>query len=284
MLLELFRARQWYKNLVIFLPLIFAKEFFNESALLYTILGFFALCFVSSSNYLINDMIDRKRDRKNIEKRLRPIASGKVKLWQGVMLSIICLVIGLAIAFNLSIMFGILALALFLLGQLYSFKLKKEAFADILTISTNFVIRAVAGAFVIAQGFKPYVTISPWLILCPFFFALFLAVIKRRSESFMKNAEEHRPVLKSYNEKTTSALMVISTTLLIASYSLYTFFSPYHYIFFTIPFALYIIFRLFHLTEKGEKSVRHLEDIYHDMRIIIPAIIMLIIIFVAIYL
>jgi len=284
MLLELFRVKQWYKNLVIFLPLIFAKEFFNETALLYTVIGFFALCLISSSNYIINDIIDREKDKKNIEKKLRPIASGKIKVWLGLTLSIISLIFGLAISYKLSLMFTLLGLSLFILSQLYTFKLKNEAFADILIVSTNFVMRTVAGAFVITIGLKPYVAVSPWLILCPFFFALFLVVIKRRSESFLKKSIEHRPVLKIYNEKTTSALMTISTTLLIASYSLYTFFSPYFYLFLTIPFVLYIIFRLFHLTEKGDKTVRHLELIYKDIRIIIPSIIILIIIFLSIYL
>jgi len=284
MLLELFRVKQWYKNLVIFLPLIFAKEFFNETALLYTIIGFFALCLISSSNYIINDIKDREKDKKNIEKKLRPIASGKIKVWLGLILSILALILGLIIALKLSFMFTILGIALFLLSQLYTFKLKDEAFADILIISTNFVIRTVAGAFVITIGLKPYVAVSPWLILCPFFFALFLAVIKRRSESFIKKSIAHRPVLKIYNEKTTSALMTISTTLLIASYSLYTFFSPYFFLFLTIPFVLYIIFQLFHLTEKGDKTVRHLELIYKNFRIVIPSLIIIIIVFFSIYL
>ncbi|MBU4353021.1 MAG: UbiA prenyltransferase family protein [Nanoarchaeota archaeon] len=284
MLLELLRVKQWYKNLVIFLPLIFAKEFFNETALIYTIIGFFALCLISSSNYIINDVIDREKDKKNIEKKLRPIASSKIKIWQAITLSILSLILGLAISLKLSLMFAILGIALFLLSQLYTFKLKNEAFADILIISTNFVIRAVAGAFVITNGLKPYVAVSPWLILCPFFFALFLVVIKRRSESFLKKSIEHRPVLKIYNEKTTSALMTISTALLIVSYSLYTFFSPYFFLFLTIPFVLYIIFRLFHLTEKGDEKVRHLELIYKDIRIVIPTIIIIIIAFLSIYL
>lgn len=284
MLFKLLRIKQWYKNLVVFLPLIFAKEFFNETALFYTIIGFFALCLVSSSNYIINDIIDRDIDKKNIEKKSRPIASGKIRLWQAILISTVCLATGLTISFSLSIMFGVLASILFVLSQLYSFKLKNEAFADILIISTNFVIRAVAGAFVISNDFKPYVEVSPWLILCPFFFALFLAVIKRRSESFLKKSIEHRPVLKIYNEKTTSALMTISTTLLIACYSLYTFFSPYFFLFLTIPFVLYIVFRLFHLTENKDKRVRQLELIYKDIKIIIPSMIIILIIFLSIYL
>ncbi|MBI4153800.1 hypothetical protein HY501_00535, partial [Candidatus Woesearchaeota archaeon] len=53
--LRLLRPRQWYKNLVIFLPLIFSQYLFNGYDLLATSLGFLALCFVSSANYIIND-------------------------------------------------------------------------------------------------------------------------------------------------------------------------------------------------------------------------------------
>jgi len=248
-------------------------------------LGLIALCLISSSNYIINDIADREKDRNNTEKRLRPIASGKVSVWKAAFIALIVLSLGLCISFTLSPMFLMLGAALFLLTQAYTFKLKNEVFADILVISTNFVIRTVSGAFVTSNGFHPYVEISPWLILCPFFLALFLAVSKRRSEAFLlkKASGEHREVLKSYNSEITSALMIIATALFVACYSLYTFFSPYPRLLLTIPFALYIIFRLFQATESGEKISRHPELLFRDKGMIFTGLIIMLIILISIY-
>ena len=77
-LIRLIRVKQWYKNLVVFLPIIFLVKFFDGDALLKVFLAFVALCFVSSANYVINDVVDFKRDRLNPEKKNRPISSGRM--------------------------------------------------------------------------------------------------------------------------------------------------------------------------------------------------------------
>jgi len=70
---DIIRVYQWYKNLVIFLPIFFAGEFLNLRAVELTALGFLALCLVSSANYVLNDIIDRKRDKLHPEKKYRPL-------------------------------------------------------------------------------------------------------------------------------------------------------------------------------------------------------------------
>ena len=282
----LIRVRQWYKNTVIFLPLIFGKELFNLFSIQQTFIGFLALCLVSSANYVVNDLVDAKRDRRNPEKKSRPIASRRVKTWQAVVMTLLLLCFGLYISYTLSLMFFVFALALFLSTQLYSFVLRNEPFADILMVAINFVIRTISGAFVITKGVEPYIEVSSWLILCPFFLALFLVISKRRAEAmFLKNkATLHRKVLSTYNEEMTSAMLVISTTLLISSYSLYTFFSAYHYLIFTLPLVLFIIFRFFHYAQKGLEIARHPELIYKEKGIMIAIFLTIIVAIFSIYL
>ena len=285
-IIMLIRVRQWYKNTVIFLPLIFGKELFNLFSIQQTFIGFLALCLVSSANYVVNDLVDAKRDRRNPEKKSRPIASRRVKTWQAVVMTLLLLCFGLYISYTLSLMFFVFALALFLSTQLYSFVLRNEPFADILMVAINFVIRTISGAFVITKGVEPYIEVSSWLILCPFFLALFLVISKRRAEAmFLKNkATLHRKVLSTYNEEMTSAMLVISTTLLISSYSLYTFFSAYHYLIFTLPLVLFIIFRFFHYAQKGLEIARHPELIYKEKGIMIAIFLTIIVAIFSIYL
>lgn len=282
--ITLMRPKQWYKNLLVFLPLIFAQEFY-AMPLMKTVEGFFALCLASSFNYILNDIIDRKRDRINAEKRYRPIASNRVSVWQAIILALI-LILGVGyLSMQLSPIFSIFMATFVVLTQLYSFMLKNKIFADVLLISVNFVLRAISGAWVISNGTHPYIAFSAWLILCPFFLALFLAVSKRRSETiFLKEkATEHRSVLQIYTPSITSALMQISTVLFISSYALFTFFSAYKSLLFSLPFVLYIIFQFFQMAEQGSIVVRHPELIYKEKELVIPAIIILIIVALSIY-
>lgn len=284
-IIALFRIKQWYKNLLIFLPLVFGRHLFEAGLLSATILGFVSLCFISSSGYIINDIIDRKKDRNNPEKRNRPLASGKIKVLLAALISTILFIASMWIAISLSLPFAFFTLSLFVLTQFYSIKLKHIVFADLLAISVNFVIRTVSGNFIFADGIKPYISVSYWLVLCPFFLALFLAVSKRQSEViFLKeNAKSHRSVLGNYTKEITSSLMIISTTLLIMSYAIYVIFGPYPKLIFTLPFVLYIIFSLFFYAEKGTSISRNAELIFKDKKMLATMLFVFFIVLFVIY-
>lgn len=213
--IKLIRPWQWYKNLVIFLAIFFVGEFFHLLLLESVILGFAALSLVSSANYVLNDIIDRKKDRAHPEKKNRPLANGKITLIEAWAIMALMLAAGMLIAYYLGILFFISASGLFIITLAYSLFLKNEPIADILIIAINFVIRAVSGAFIIK------VFISPWLILCPFFLALFLVAGKRDADiRFIKDTtsiSKYRKVLKHYNKEIIDGILVISATSLITS-------------------------------------------------------------------
>ncbi len=173
---RILRPEQYYKNLVVFLAIYFSGNILNPSKVVATGIGFVVLCLLSSANYIINDIVDKTRDKYNKEKAGRPIASGKVTVQQGAAIALALAIISLAASYLISKEFFLFALSFFLLTSLYTFLLKKEVFLDIIAIASNFVIRAMAGAAII--GVKS----SPWLIVGTFFLALFLAAGKRKSE------------------------------------------------------------------------------------------------------
>ncbi len=265
MLFQLFRIQQWYKNLLIFLPLVFAGFLGDIGSVFLTIVGFLALCLMSSTNYILNDILDRKKDQLHAEKRNRPIASGKVSTPAATFLAVILAVISLIIAFFLSELFFVLLLIFFLLTQLYSLYFKEELFADIIFISTNFVLRAMAGSFILN------IRLSPWLIICTFFLSLFIVVGKRKADlAFLKtDANKHKRVLQAYEEKITHTLMIIATTALLLSYSLYSFLSIYPQLIYSLPFALYVILRYFYICEANTSIARHPEQFYKDIRLLL---------------
>jgi 4-hydroxybenzoate polyprenyltransferase len=276
--LNLIRIRQWYKNLVIFLPLFFVGEVFAHGYLEATLVGFIALCFVSSANYVLNDIIDRKSDREHPEKKMRPLASGKINIASAYIVFLIMLIAGLYIAYTLDLPFLICAIFLFVFTIIYSLFLKKEPVADVLSIAINFVVRAVSGTFII------HTFISPWLIFCPFFLALFLGFGKRNADlRFMKTkAHAHKEVLKYYTLENTNALMTISTTCLIIAYALYSF-SRTTWLLLTLPFAIYAIFHYYALVQNGSEIARHPEKIYRDWRLMLSIALIMIILFIIFY-
>ena len=107
----------------------------------------------------------------------------------------------------------------FALTVIYSAILKKIFIIDVAAISSNFVIRAVAGAFAIS------VFVSPWLVLGIFIFAFFLVSGKRYGELALlgKNAEKQRHVLKFYSRKSAKAIWYVFAFLLLACFAIFSY-------------------------------------------------------------
>lgn len=263
--INLLRIRQWYKNLLVFLAIFFVGHLFYWDELILTVVGFFALSFVSSANYIVNDLVDLKKDKLHPEKRFRPLAAAKIGKVSATILAGVLFVVGILLSLYLGLNFFYLVVVMIVLTQVYSFFLKNIIFADILVIAVLFVLRAISGGLIID------VKISPWLILCPFFLSLFLSVGKRHSDLLLLKGKASitRKVLKDYNKELTRSLMLISTTLLIISYALYSFLSDHANLIYTLPFALFVVFRYFHLVNKGSEIARHPEKIIRDRQMII---------------
>jgi 4-hydroxybenzoate polyprenyltransferase len=243
------RIPQWYKNLLVFVPIFFAGEIFNLSFILQSLIGFVSLCLVSSSSYIINDILDRKKDKQNPEKKNRPIASGKILIQSALIFSIILFLSGILIALNTDYRFIILLLVLFSISQAYSLFLKNEAIVDVVLVSINFILRAVSGAVIIN------VEISKWLIVGIFFLALFLAISKRASEiKLLGSKNNHRKVYRHYTKDMIHAMLIMSKTMLLISYLLFSLFSSHDLLFLSIPIAIYPLFRFFYLIESGSRG------------------------------
>ena len=90
---SLIRPYQWLKNLLIFSPLFFSGKFFEYNSLYKVALGTLCFCFLSSTGYIMNDWVDRKRDRFHPGKKNRPLSSGIVTGYEAIGLSILLLIV-----------------------------------------------------------------------------------------------------------------------------------------------------------------------------------------------
>ena len=120
-----------------------------------------------------------------------------------------------------------------------------------LSIASGFVLRAVAGAVVIA------VPVSPWLVLCTGLLALFLAAAKRRHELVLlgEDSSGHRPVLSEYTAELLDSFMVTLSSATVTSFALYTFFQSRGHDFVmmaAIPFVIYGVLRYQYLVLRRE--------------------------------
>lgn len=165
--LKLVRPTQWLKNTFLFAPLIFSKHLFEPTYFWREVLAFFCFCLISSIVYIINDVVDRETDKRHPIKRNRPLASGVIGLVEAFMLLVLLLVVLFALIPILNMHFWYTVGLYAILNLAYSFWLKQIVLVDVFVIAAGFMLRVLAGVFVID------VEISSWLMLCPCSFLCF---------------------------------------------------------------------------------------------------------------
>lgn len=258
---SLIRVRQWYKNVIIFLPLVFSLEFFDQHKFILTLLGFIALSAISSAMYVRNDIKDIEQDRSHPLKKLRPLPAGKIEAGQAWVLFGILIAVGFAIGITLDPYFALLLGIFFANTEIYSRWTKNIIFVDAFAIGINFIIRAIAGIVLL------HAALSPWIILGVFFVALFLAFTKRKAElaTLEENAHEHRVTLKDYSFYSLNTALAISAVMIIVTYSLYAIHGPTGdwRLILTVPFIIFVIFRQLHLSSINDK-IAQTNEIFRD--------------------
>jgi 4-hydroxybenzoate polyprenyltransferase len=234
------RPRQWTKNLIVLFGVLFAQQVTNPGLLWRSVQAFAVFCLLSGAIYLFNDRMDLEQDRLHPVKCRRPLASGRLPLnllYPGLL---IVLVLALVWSWRLGTTFFAIAVVFLVLNVLYSTWMKHQVLMDVMGIALNFVLRAVAGVAVLAEhvvaGFGnpgangvvmalegENVLLSPWLLICTFFGALFMAFGKRRNELLnLDNPGAHRRVLTLYSPALLDQLVGLSAGIVILAYALYT--------------------------------------------------------------
>ncbi len=250
-LLALLRPRQWYKNLLVLVPLLFSGHLGTTSFWPAVAATFLAFCALSGAVYASNDVVDAARDRAHPRKQHRPVASGAISPTLAIAFALLLAAAGLAALAWVNALTFTMGVAYLLLQCAYNGGVKRLLLWDAIAVAFGFVLRALAGTTALEIG-PP----TEWLIVCTFLFALYLALAKRRAELLHLEqgeggAEAHRPVLAAYNPAFVEQTMQTSATLLLMAYTLYTFFGPDKWLMFTLPFAFYGVFRHSWLVQAG---------------------------------
>lgn len=272
---HLFRVRQYVKNGLVLVPLIFSQSDWGTllinapSALLAAV----AFCLMSSAVYILNDRTDVEQDRSDPLRKSRPIASGLVSKSLALKLAVTLCALSLLCGLFLDLRVLIVLTAYLANNFAYSHYFKKRQLFDIFSIAAGFLMRIYAGAFAIG------VPISAYLFLTVMFLSLYLAAGKRRY-SILRLTDRRTGSSQStqgYSVYYLDQIMLIASTVTLVLYSLYTIESAKNLFVYTIPVVTFGLFRYYYLTHAqhlGEPS----EDMLQDRMILGSSFIYLLII------
>ncbi|RME20988.1 MAG: decaprenyl-phosphate phosphoribosyltransferase [Deltaproteobacteria bacterium] len=261
------RPKQWVKNVLLLAALVFSQSFLDLHAWLEVGVGIASFSLMASCGYLLNDARDVEADRKHPRKRHRPIASGALPLPLAWVEMGLAFALGLALAWWLSPAFFVVVILYFITTVSYSMVFKHIVILDVMMLAACYLWRAAAGAVAIE------VEISPWLLTCTAFLALFLGFNKRRGELMELGDREigqTRRNLADYTHDSIVEFQAITTSGTIISYALYTVLaSPTPWLLITLPYVLYGVFRYIWLVNARREGAAPDETLLRDVPILV---------------
>jgi 4-hydroxybenzoate polyprenyltransferase len=263
--IRLCRVRHWVKNAFVLAPLVFSLNFNKPVSVVRAFVMCASFCLAASGVYVINDIVDRRRDRLHPKKKNRPIASGAVSVRCAWSLASILLAASAGLALALTPAALAVVVAYIGMNVAYSLALQNQAFIDVMVIAGGFLLRLGAGALAI------HVRLSQWMLLATFFLSLFLGFGKRRRELIVTGGSApHRPVLARYSVELLNCLIIISASLTIITYALYVVSSASMTIpasarlIITVPFVVFGVFRYLHVVYTNNSGGDPAEVLLND--------------------
>lgn len=171
------RPAHWVKNLLLAAPVVFAQVDLSAATAARLALAMLLMCAAASAGYIVNDLVDRKSDRKHLSKRHRPIAEGRIGDRQA---AVGAALLGggavIAATWSLGSHIGLLIVGYLAATFAYSAVLKRLPYVDVLFLAWLYVWRIVIGGAVAG------IALSSWLLVFGYCLFASLALAKRLDE------------------------------------------------------------------------------------------------------
>lgn len=263
-LLKLIRPKQWVKNIFLFAPLVFSKQFLHLHSVYQVVFAAILFCLAASAVYIVNDLNDIEQDKANPTKRKkRPLASGHVST-KSAMILLGFIYTLLIISWFVTPQVIYVILVYIILNLLYSVKLKHEPVIEIFIVAFGFVLRVYTGAVALN------VPVSNWMFVTTLSLSLYLASIKRRQELIL-NGSESRGVLRFYSITLINRFAEMSATTAIVFYSLYVM-TVQSKLIITIPFVMFGLFRYWFIVETLQGGESPTDVVIYDKQIFLTVL------------
>lgn len=269
-IVQLMRPHQWAKNVFVFIGLIFGHAWMDMVMLTAVAWAFVAFCLLSSSVYVLNDILDRNQDRQHHKKKHRPIAAGLISLPVAYIIAVVLGCVALSIAYWVHPSVLLLMVLYVLLNIGYSMGLKHIVIIDVFIIAAGFMLRILVGT--VGVGIPP----SQWLILCGLMFTLFLGFAKRRAEFVLatEGSQKSRRVLTQYDVPLLDTFIAVSATCTVITYGLYTVSDSTLQthgtpnLVYTLPFVLYGVFRYIYRVHRYQHGEDPATEVFTDVHMV----------------
>src|SRR5260370_25725392 len=148
---RMMRIDHWVKNVFVLPGILVALSIeSNRLSAIDLVMGLLAVCLLSSSNYVLNELLDAPFDRFHPAKSQRAAASGEVNRSLGYLEWIALLAAGLALSSRISIPFVVVMAAFWLMGCISNIppiRTKDVAYMYVLSDAISSPLRIVAGWF-----------------------------------------------------------------------------------------------------------------------------------------
>jgi decaprenyl-phosphate phosphoribosyltransferase len=205
---QIARLDHWIKNVFVLPGVVVALSLdpqpMDWAFAVRLLIGLLAVCLVSSSNYVINEVLDAPSDLEHPTKRLRPVPSGRVYLPAAYVEWIALMVIGVGLGFSVSAPLGGVLLVLWVMGCIYNIpplRAKDVPYVDVLTESVNNPLRMLAGWYLVTATVVPPASLllSYWMVGCYFMAIKRFAEFREINDQARSGA--YRRSFRFYNEQ-----------------------------------------------------------------------------------
>lgn len=275
--IAILRIDHWTKNVFllpgIVIPLTVSHKL-SFTLFLNLILGTISVCFVASSNYVINEILDAPYDSLHPVKKSRPAARGLVYVPLGYVQWLTLMVAGVGIGLYVSKFLMASVLALWIMGCVYNIRplrTKDIAYLDVLSEAVNNPLRMLAGWYMVGTMLVPPVSLlaAYWMI------GAYFMVLKRFSElrEFVNQASAatYRPSFRGYTERSllVSAMFYASSSMLFFG----AFIIRYRLeLILTFPLVALVMAMYCNIAFERDSAAQHPEYLYRNRRLMICVI------------
>jgi 4-hydroxybenzoate polyprenyltransferase len=200
------RTHQWSKNVLVFVPVFLGHRLGDSAVIGHALIAFLALSFCASALYIVNDLLDLQSDRLHPAKRRRPLAAGQIGVEAGVGISAAMVVAAGALSLLLPPDARILLACYATSSLLYSLKLKRLLFVDVVSLAMLYALRVLYG------GAATGIAISVWTLAFSLFLFTSLAALKRVAElRRVKTSAAEVPNSRGYREEDCNQLASLAS-------------------------------------------------------------------------
>lgn len=212
---RLARPDHWFKNVFclpgVVLALWFVAEPLDQDGLTRIVIGLMAVCLASSSNYVINELLDAKQDRLHPRKRERPAARGQVRVGYAVLEYLILLAAALGLAALINPLFLGSAVVFCLMGLVYNIppiRSKDLPYVDALSEALNNPLRLALGWWMVTPVMIPPLS----LLVAYWMLGAYLMTLKRFAEfRYLASASVAAAYRKSFRHVNETSLLIAAS-------------------------------------------------------------------------